>query len=161
MADTLASGASARKGVGVQLPSSASQTRLPIKAKRVLFLCRGLLAAILKPLCSTELFPEPMFQQAWWALAFGRWRRHGGASPTGRRASPFPPRPELAVTFYDTADTYDDGGAETILTEAFKPKPRPNYDCHEIRLRYLRLAPRPQSARTPAQLGAVVFAVRA
>ena len=26
---------------------------------------------------------------------------------------------ELGVTFYDTADTYDDGGAETILTEAF------------------------------------------
>ena len=26
---------------------------------------------------------------------------------------------ELGVTFYDTADTYDEGGAETILTEAF------------------------------------------
>lgn len=26
---------------------------------------------------------------------------------------------ELGVTFYDTADTYDDGGAETILAEAF------------------------------------------
>ena len=29
---------------------------------------------------------------------------------------------ELGVNFYDTADTYDDGGAETILAEAF-PKP--------------------------------------
>jgi aryl-alcohol dehydrogenase-like predicted oxidoreductase len=26
---------------------------------------------------------------------------------------------ELGITFYDTADTYDDGGAETILPEAF------------------------------------------
>ena len=26
---------------------------------------------------------------------------------------------ELGITFYDTADTYDDGGAETILAEAF------------------------------------------
>ncbi|MDX1933316.1 MAG: aldo/keto reductase [Capsulimonadales bacterium] len=26
---------------------------------------------------------------------------------------------DLGVTFYDTADTYDDGGAETILSEAF------------------------------------------
>src|SRR4028119_364544 len=26
---------------------------------------------------------------------------------------------DLGITFYDTADTYDDGGAETILAEAF------------------------------------------
>lgn len=28
---------------------------------------------------------------------------------------------DLGITFYDTADTYDDGGAETILAEAFTP----------------------------------------
>ncbi len=31
---------------------------------------------------------------------------------------------ELGVTFYDTADTYDDGGAETILVEAFGTQDR-------------------------------------
>jgi aryl-alcohol dehydrogenase-like predicted oxidoreductase len=29
---------------------------------------------------------------------------------------------DLGITFYDTADTYDDGGAETILSEAFPGK---------------------------------------
>ena len=32
---------------------------------------------------------------------------------------PAPPRLSSGITFYDTADTYDNGGAETILVEAF------------------------------------------
>ncbi|MBC8104011.1 MAG: aldo/keto reductase [Cytophagales bacterium] len=31
---------------------------------------------------------------------------------------------DLGITFYDTADTYEDGGAETILAEAFTPEQR-------------------------------------
>lgn len=31
---------------------------------------------------------------------------------------------DLGITFYDTADTYSDGGAETILAEAFTPAQR-------------------------------------